>query len=173
MIPTDATWMRRALELARRAETEGEVPVGAVVVIDGACVGEGWNRPVTSCDPTAHAEILALRAAGLARQNYRLDGATLYVTLEPCAMCTMAMVHARNMVGDTAHGLRDAVEFADDAAEVGVQPFAPRRDEDRRALLRGKDDVILQGEMRGRHGGISPSAPSGAHVIFLMIRWFR
>ena len=95
MIPTDATWMRRALELARSAEAEGEVPVGAVVVIEGACVGEGWNRPVASCDPTAHAEILALRAAGLARQNYRLDGATLYVTLEPCAMCTMAMVHAR------------------------------------------------------------------------------
>ena len=87
--------MRRALELAQRAESEGEVPVGALVVIDGVCVGEGWNRPVASFDPTAHAEILALRAAGLARQNYRLEGATLYVTLEPCAMCTTAMVHAR------------------------------------------------------------------------------
>ena len=95
MIPTDVEWMRRALELARRAEGEGEVPVGALVVLDGECIGEGWNRPVASFDPTAHAEILALRAAGLARQNYRLDGATLYVTLEPCAMCTTAMVHAR------------------------------------------------------------------------------
>ena len=95
MIRTDADWMRRALELARRAEAEGEVPVGALVVMDGACLGEGWNRPISSFDPTAHAEILALRAAGVARQNYRLDGATVYVTLEPCAMCATAMVHAR------------------------------------------------------------------------------
>ena len=95
MIQTDADWMRQALELARRAEAEGEVPVGALVVVDGACIAEGWNRPVASSDPTAHAEIIALRAAGLARRNYRLDGATLYVTLEPCAMCTAAMVHAR------------------------------------------------------------------------------
>ncbi len=88
-------WMRRALELARRAETEGEVPVGAVVVRDGAILGEGWNCPITSDDATAHAEIQALRAACRSAGNYRLPGATLYVTLEPCAMCAGAIGHAR------------------------------------------------------------------------------
>jgi tRNA(adenine34) deaminase len=87
--------MRRALELARRAEEEGEVPVGAVVVLDEAIVGEGWNRPISASDPTAHAEIQAMRAAAASQKNYRLTGATLYVTLEPCAMCVGAMFHAR------------------------------------------------------------------------------
>ncbi|MES1945750.1 cytosine/adenosine deaminase [Salinisphaera sp. C84B14] len=91
----DMHWMRRALELARRAETEGEVPVGAVVVRDGAILGEGWNCPITSDDATAHAEIQALRAACRSAGNYRLPGATLYVTLEPCAMCAGAIGHAR------------------------------------------------------------------------------
>lgn len=88
-------WMRRAIELARVAEGEGEVPVGALVVRDGAVLGEGYNHPIGSSDPTAHAEILALRAAGLAAGNYRLPGTTLYVTLEPCPMCAGALVHAR------------------------------------------------------------------------------
>jgi tRNA(adenine34) deaminase len=92
---TDEEFMRRALELARRAEEEGEVPIGAVVVIDGRIVGEGWNRPIAASDPTAHAEIEALRAAALSQKNYRLTGATLYVTLEPCDMCVGAMFHAR------------------------------------------------------------------------------
>jgi tRNA(adenine34) deaminase len=87
--------MGRALELARRAEAEGEVPVGALVVLGGAVVGEGWNRPIAAADPTAHAEIQALRAAAKSRGNYRLTGATLYVTLEPCDMCVGAMFHAR------------------------------------------------------------------------------
>ena len=87
--------MTRALELARVAESEGEVPVGAVIVKDDAVVAEGWNRPIHSCDPTAHAEIVALRAAGEALRTYRLTETTLYVTLEPCAMCASAMVHAR------------------------------------------------------------------------------
>lgn len=87
--------MRRAIELARRAETEDEVPVGCVVVMDGRIVGEGWNRPIAACDPTAHAELQALRAAAGALRNYRLAGATLYVTLEPCEMCLGAMFHAR------------------------------------------------------------------------------
>ena len=91
----DEAFMRRALELARRAEEEGEVPIGAVVVIDERIVGEGWNRPIAACDPTAHAEIQALRSAALAQKNYRLTGATLYVTLEPCDMCVGAMFHAR------------------------------------------------------------------------------
>ena len=91
----DEHHMRRALELARCGEAEGEVPVGAVLVADGRVVAETWNRPVALADPTAHAEILALRAAGQTLGNYRLAGATLYVTLEPCAMCAGAMVHAR------------------------------------------------------------------------------
>jgi tRNA(adenine34) deaminase len=87
--------MREAIDLARRAETEGEVPVGAVLVIDGECVGRGWNRPVAAHDASAHAEINALRDAGARLGNYRLPGSTLYVTLEPCVMCAGAIVHAR------------------------------------------------------------------------------
>jgi tRNA(adenine34) deaminase len=87
--------MRRALALAACAEAEGEVPVGAVLVAEGRVVAEGWNRCITLDDPTAHAEMIALRAGGQALGNYRLPGTTLYVTLEPCAMCAGAMVHAR------------------------------------------------------------------------------
>lgn len=87
--------MREALELARQAAQAGEVPVGAVVVKDGAIVGRGMNRPIAGHDPSAHAEIAALRDAGRALENYRLVGCTLYVTLEPCAMCVGAMLHAR------------------------------------------------------------------------------
>lgn len=87
--------MRRAIELARRAAEEGEVPVGAVVSVDGEIVGEGWNRPIKASDPSAHAEIQALRAASARRANYRLLDSTLYVTLEPCPMCVGAMFHAR------------------------------------------------------------------------------
>lgn len=92
---SDEAFMQRALELALRAQAEGEVPVGSVVALDGRIVGEGWNRPISSCDPTAHAEIQAMRAAAAALSNYRLAGATLYVTLEPCEMCLGAMFHAR------------------------------------------------------------------------------
>lgn len=91
----DASFMRRALELAQRAGREGEVPVGAVVVLDGTIIGEGWNRPISTADATSHAEIEAIRAACRAKANYRLTGAALYVTLEPCAMCVGAMFHAR------------------------------------------------------------------------------
>lgn len=92
---TDELFMSRALELARRAEQEGEVPIGAVVVMNEEVVGEGWNRPIAAVDPTAHAEIQALRAAAKKLGNYRLTGAELYVTLEPCDMCIGAMFHAR------------------------------------------------------------------------------
>jgi len=92
---SDETFMRRALELAQRGAAAGEVPVGAVVVVDGRIVGEGWNRPIAACDPTAHAEIQAMRAAAAALGNYRLAGAALFVTLEPCDMCLGAMFHAR------------------------------------------------------------------------------
>lgn len=93
----DARWMQRALHLAEQArDTENEVPVGAVLVIRGQVAGEGWNRNITLNDPTAHAEIVALRAACAGLGNHRLPAAsTLYVTLEPCAMCAMALVHAR------------------------------------------------------------------------------
>ena len=91
----DLNWMRRALALADQAAEAGEVPVGAVVVRAGEVLGEGHNRPIGDSDPTAHAEIVALRAAAAAAGTYRLTGATLYVTLEPCAMCAGAMVHAR------------------------------------------------------------------------------
>ncbi len=93
----DSAWMRQALELADRAEREDdEVPIGAVLVgADGKLVGEGWNRNLAEHDPSAHAEVVAMRAAGRTMGNHRLVGTTLYVTLEPCAMCAMAMVHAR------------------------------------------------------------------------------
>jgi tRNA(adenine34) deaminase len=91
----DEQYMRRALDLARRAQDEGEVPIGAVVVHEEQVIGEGWNRPIAAADPTAHAEIQAMRAAAQKVSNYRLTGATLYVTLEPCDMCVGAMFHAR------------------------------------------------------------------------------
>ena len=96
-LPEDERWMQHALALATRAEQQDdEIPVGAVLVsADGVVLGEGWNRNITERDPTAHAEIVALRQAGLRLGNHRLLGSTLYVTLEPCAMCAMAMVHAR------------------------------------------------------------------------------
>lgn len=95
-------WMTRALALAARAGESGEVPVGAVVVVAGTIVGEGWNRPIATTDPTAHAEVVALRAAAAAVRNYRLSGATLVVTVEPCLMCVGAMIHAR--IGTVVYG---------------------------------------------------------------------
>jgi len=93
--PDHEYWMQQALTLARQAGRAGEVPVGAVLVRDGECIGQGWNAPLASHDPTAHAEVLALRAAARHSNNYRLPGSTLYVTIEPCTMCVGAMIHAR------------------------------------------------------------------------------
>ena len=98
-------FMRRALAEAHRAREAGEVPVGAVVVSDGLVVGKGFNRPIGAQDPTAHAEIVALGAAGQALENYRLSGATLYVTVEPCLMCVGAIVHAR--IATVVYGVTD------------------------------------------------------------------
>ena len=98
-------FMREALALAGEAAAAGEVPVGAVVVRDGRVIGRGFNRPISSSDPTAHAEIVALREAAAGEANYRLSGCDLYVTLEPCAMCVGAMVHAR--IGRVVYGARD------------------------------------------------------------------
>ena len=97
--------MQRALELAKRAQAEGEVPIGAVLVLQDQILGEGWNRPIAAKDPSAHAEIQAMRAAAAKTGNYRLTGATLYVTLEPCDMCVGAMFHAR--IGRTVYGAKD------------------------------------------------------------------
>jgi tRNA(adenine34) deaminase len=104
-IQQDRRLMRRALDLAQNARQAGEVPIGAVLTVDGAVIGEGYNRPISDHDPTAHAEILALRAGGTRLGNYRLPGSVLYVTLEPCAMCVGAMFHAR--VARVVYGAAD------------------------------------------------------------------
>jgi tRNA(adenine34) deaminase len=148
----DQRWMRHALLLAARAERQGEVPVGAVIVRADQLLGEGWNQTISLSDPSAHAEILALRSAGLKASNYRLPGCTLYVSLEPCCMCAGAMIHARlarvvygaadpktgaagsrfQLLGDASHN--HAVEIAAGclAEECGVQMqrfFQRRRQE--------------------------------------------
>ncbi len=130
--------MQRALALAKRARDEGEVPIGALVVLDNEIAGEGWNRPIAARDPTAHAEIQAMRAAAAKVGNYRLTGATLYVTLEPCDMCVGAMFHAR--IARTVYGAKDpkklvlknpvAIEggvLADECGAILSQFFAARR----------------------------------------------
>ncbi len=101
----DEAFMGQALDLARQAGAAGEVPVGAVVVCDGEVVGRGWNQPIGRADPTAHAEVMALRDAAERLGNYRLPGCTLYVTLEPCAMCAGAIMHAR--IARVVFGARD------------------------------------------------------------------
>ena len=101
----DEVWMLHAQRLADRAKEQGEVPVGAVLVKDNEIIGEGWNQPITHHDPSSHAEIMALRAGGQYLENYRLPNTTLYVTLEPCAMCAGAMLHAR--VGRIVFGAFD------------------------------------------------------------------
>ena len=134
----DQEYMQRALALAKRAQDEGEVPIGALVVLDNEIAGEGWNRPIAARDPTAHAEIQAMRAAAAKVGNYRLTGATLYVTLEPCDMCVGAMFHAR--IARTVYGAKDpkklvlktqvAIEGGVLAGECGAilsQFFAARR----------------------------------------------
>ncbi|AQQ68395.1 tRNA adenosine(34) deaminase TadA [Microbulbifer agarilyticus] len=95
-------FMQRALDLAAKAAEVGEVPVGALVVKDGEVIGEGFNQPISASDPTAHAEVMAMRAAASKQQNYRLPGATLYVTIEPCTMCFGTLIHAR--IGRVVYG---------------------------------------------------------------------
>jgi tRNA(adenine34) deaminase len=104
-MPQPEQWMQHALELAARARALDEVPVGSLVVLDDQIVGEGWNCPISTCDPTAHAEIIALRSAASRVGNYRLPGADLYVTLEPCIMCAGAIIHAR--IARVIFGARD------------------------------------------------------------------
>lgn len=146
----DRLFMAEALLLARRAANEGEVPIGAVVVREGEIIGRGWNRNIGLNDPSAHAEIMALREAGVMAGNHRLPGCTLYVTLEPCPMCAGAMIHARlarvifgaddpktgaaggvfDLLGDPAHN--HAVDFAggclaEESAELLRSFFRQRR----------------------------------------------
>ena len=118
----DVRFMRRALELARRALEAGEVPVGAVLAADGAVVGEGHNQPISSCDPTAHAEIQALRAGAQRVGNYRLPGSVLYVTLEPCVKCAGALMHAR-----VARVVFGATDPKTGACGSVLNPFADAR----------------------------------------------
>lgn len=123
---TDHHWMQEAIQCARQAEVEGEVPVGAVLVMAGKLIARGWNCPITTHDPTAHAEILALRAAGLALGNYRMPESTLYVTLEPCAMCMTALVNAR--VARVVFGAADAQRGAAiSALQLGEAAFLNHR----------------------------------------------
>jgi tRNA(adenine34) deaminase len=140
---SDADFMRRAIELARRAATAGEVPVGAVLVKDGEIVAEGWNHPIGACDPTAHAELVALRAAGQALGTYRLLDTTLYVTLEPCAMCASAMVHAR--VRRLVYGAADPrAGAAGSVLDIVRHPALNHRLECDGSVLAGECAVLLR-----------------------------
>ncbi|MDT8069364.1 MAG: tRNA adenosine(34) deaminase TadA [Terriglobia bacterium] len=148
---TDEFWMEEALREAQRAEAAGEVPVGAVIVTDGRIVGRGSNRPITSNDPTAHAEILALREAGQRLGNYRLTGCNLYVTVEPCAMCAGAIVHAR--IGRLVYGAEDPKAGAvTSTMEVLDNPALNHRVEVVSGVLAGRCMEQVQRFFRERRG---------------------
>lgn len=141
--------MEAALACARRAEALGEVPVGAVVVKDGELVAEGWNRPIVSHDPSAHAEMVALRAAAQRLGNYRLPGTTLYVTLEPCAMCAGLMIHARvqRLVFGASDPKAGAVQSVYDLI---AQPRLNHRVEWRGGVLESECSELLRQFFRAR-----------------------
>ncbi|RPJ50607.1 MAG: tRNA adenosine(34) deaminase TadA [Methanobacteriota archaeon] len=147
---THDPFMELALAEARAAADAGEVPVGAVVVVDGTVVGAGRNQPIGACDPTAHAELVALRAAATTVRNYRLTGASLYVTVEPCLMCVGALVHAR--VGTLVFGVRDpkggAVRSVLDPATLPLN----HRFEVIEGVLAEECRELLQGFFRARRG---------------------
>jgi tRNA(adenine34) deaminase len=145
----DAQFMQAALALAAVGRERGEVPVGAVVVVDGAIVGEGFNQPIGASDPTAHAEIVALRAAGARLGNYRLTGATLYVTIEPCQMCVGAMVHARvaRLVYGATEPKAGAIESAMRAHE---HPSLNHRLEVTGGVLADDSRALIQAFFQGR-----------------------
>ncbi len=155
--------MRMALGQARRAFEAGEVPVGAVVMIDGGVAGEGFNQPIGRHDPTAHAEIVAMRAAAAAIGNYRLTGATLYVTVEPCLMCVGAMVHARigTVVFGTAEPKSGAILSTVCAPEL---PGLNHRLEVVPGVLEEECREIIQAFFRGRRQGPSIATAPGATV---------
>lgn len=139
----DTTFMREALELARQAGDSGEVPVGALVVIDGRIVGRGFNQPIGATDPTAHAEIVALRDAAQAVGNYRLPGAVVYVTIEPCQMCVGAMVHAR--VVEVVFGAREPKAGAiESAMRAHEHPSLNHRMRARGGVLESECREVMQ-----------------------------
>ena len=151
-VERDRTYMAEALDEARRAELLGEVPVGAVVVRDGEIVARAANRTVTACDPSAHAEILALRAAGTETRDWRLAGCTLYVTLEPCAMCAGALVLAR--VDRVVFGAWDPkAGMAGSVGDVLRHPRLNHRPEVLGGVLEEECGALLQAFFRLRRGG--------------------
>jgi tRNA(adenine34) deaminase len=156
MIATDSIddelWMEEALRCAQRALEEGEVPVGAVVVCRGQIVGRGWNRNISDRDPTAHAEILALREAGTAIGNYRLSGCNLYCTIEPCAMCAGALLHAR--IQRLIYGADDPKAGAvRSVMQVLNHPQLNHVIEIRPGVLAGRSAALLQDFFRARREG--------------------
>ena len=145
----DLRWMRRALGLAREAEAAGEVPVGAVLVSQGEERGAGANAPISACDPSAHAEIRALRAAALDIGNYRLPGSTLYATLEPCPMCAGAIVHAR--IARLVYGARDPRWWADGSVfDILRSGRLNHRVEVVGGVLAAESAALLEGFFRAR-----------------------
>ena len=145
----DRVWMNRALELARDAAAAGEVPVGAVLVRDGECLGEGWNRSIGACDPTAHAEIMAMRSAAMRIGNYRLVNSTLYVTLEPCPMCAGAMIHAR--IARLVFGAADPrAGAAGTACNLLQTDFLNHRVDSMGGVLAGECGTVLREFFRAR-----------------------
>ena len=143
--------MRAALRLAADGERRGEVPVGAVVVLDGEVIGQGSNEPIGSHDPTAHAEIVALRAAALRLANYRLTGATLYVTIEPCQMCVGAMVHAR--VARVVYGTREPKAGAiESVMRAHEHPALNHRMEAQGGVLEDECRAVIQRFFQSRRG---------------------
>ena len=146
---SDELWMEEALRSARRALEAGEVPVGAVVVCEGRIVGRGWNRNITDSDPTAHAEVIALREAGTAIGNHRLEDCELFATIEPCAMCAGAMVHAR--IKRLVYGADDPKAGAvHSVLQVLNHPQMNHRVEVRHGVLAGRGAELLQAFFRGR-----------------------
>lgn len=148
-MPEHERWMRQALELAREAEAAGEVPVGCVLVADGEVVGKARNSPIELIDPTAHAEMLALRQAALALDSYRLRDATLYCTLEPCPMCAGALVAAR--VGTLVFGARD-LRFGGVRSkfQIADSPLLNHRVEVIEGVLGAEATALLQGFFNAR-----------------------
>jgi tRNA(adenine34) deaminase len=146
---SDELWMEEALRSAQRALEAGEVPVGAVVVCDGKIVGRGWNRNITDHDPTAHAEVIAMREAGATVGNHRLEDCTLFVTIEPCAMCAGGLVHAR--VKRLVYGADDAKAGAvRSVMQVLNHPQLNHEIEVRSGVLAGRSAEVLQTFFRSR-----------------------
>ena len=150
---THGTFMRAALDEARRGFSAGEVPVGAIVVVDGQILGRGFNQPIGSHDPTAHAEIVAIRAAARAMGNYRLVGSTMYVTIEPCLMCVGAMVHAR--VGTLVFGAPEPKAGAVvSSCRVHELPSLNHRIEVVSGVLEEESRAIIQEFFQERRGKV-------------------